>query len=694
MRRLPRARQASRGFVRFLCQAKWIMPVLLEVLLQGTQAGTDIGASTGAAPTSLTNLAEELSLAQLGEIQIASVTTAARHTQKISDAPSSVSLVTADEIKTMGYRSLADILTSVPGFYSTYDRTYTHLGVWGFSRPGDYNSRVLVLVDGHRVNDDLFGAFYVGHEFILNPDLIERVEVVRGPASSLYGNNAFFGVVNVITRKPSDFTGVEASVEAGTYETYQYRFTGSGRIPGSEAALLLSGSYYQSGGNPNLYYPEFDTPETSSGIAHNLDGEQAVNLFEKLTYEDLTLSSAYVAREKHIPTASWDTLFGDPRYEGWDKHGYVDLMARHVYDEQGEIMARTYFDDTSYQATYPLYSADAASGSLLNRDRDQGRVTGIEAQGTRNWHGHTLTAGAEFRYHLAQDIENYDLDPLHYYADVDRTSSDGCLYLQDEFAICTNLSLNAGLRQDYFQEIGGALSPRVGLVLHPWEGGSIKALYGQAFRAPNVYELYYPLSDTPPTGDLRPEHIRTYEVALEQYLPMNLRMELSAFYARISDLISLSPDQLEFVNTNGALTRGLDAEIEWQHASGVRAQASYTLEQAEDDATGNRLSLSPEHLGKLALSTPTGIPRWRIGLEGQYVSSALPLAGRTSDPSDSHAWANLTLLGENIMRGMDLSVSLYNALDAHFNNVGGPGTVQDLIPQDGRTVRIKLTCRF
>ena len=130
-------------------------------------------------PAELSNL----SLEELADLPIDSVYGASSYNQKVTEAPSSITIVTSDEIQRYGYRTLADILRSVRGFYVTYDRNYSFLGVRGFSRPGDYNARVLLLVDGHRLNDNIFGAALIGTEFPLDVDLIERVEIIRGPSS-------------------------------------------------------------------------------------------------------------------------------------------------------------------------------------------------------------------------------------------------------------------------------------------------------------------------------------------------------------------------------------------------------------------------------------------------------------------------------------------------------------------------------
>src|SRR5580704_83049 len=181
----------------------------------------------------------QASLEDLGNIQVYS---ASKHMQNASDAPSSVTVITADEIQKYGYRTLADILESVRGFYITYDRDYSFVGVRGFGRLGDSNNRILVLIDGHRINDNVFGEPYLGTEFLVDVDLLDHVEVIRGPSSSLYGADAFFAVINVITRKGSELKGAELSFADASYETYQGRASYGTRL--RDVDLALSGTFY------------------------------------------------------------------------------------------------------------------------------------------------------------------------------------------------------------------------------------------------------------------------------------------------------------------------------------------------------------------------------------------------------------------------------------------------------------------
>src|SRR5207247_1263804 len=188
-------------------------------------------------------------------MEVPVVEAASKYRQKTTEAPSSVTIITSDEVKKYGHRTLADVLQTVPGMYVTYDRNYAFLGVRGVNL-GDNNNRVLLLVDGHRLNNSLSDSAYIGTEFILDVDLIDRVEIIRGPGSSLYGNNAFFGVINVITRKGPDMTGIgaEGSGEIGSFDTWKGRATWGSKFENG-LEMLLSGSFYSSDGQDRLYYP-------------------------------------------------------------------------------------------------------------------------------------------------------------------------------------------------------------------------------------------------------------------------------------------------------------------------------------------------------------------------------------------------------------------------------------------------------
>jgi len=137
----------------------------------------------------------DLSIEDLARVTLS---TASRHLDDSRKAPGAITVISADDIVRYGWRTLSELMRSVTGIYTAYDRTYTYVGVRGFLQSGDYNARILLLIDGHRINENIFDSGLIGSEFALDLRLIDHVEVLRGPGSSLYGTNAELAVVNVI----------------------------------------------------------------------------------------------------------------------------------------------------------------------------------------------------------------------------------------------------------------------------------------------------------------------------------------------------------------------------------------------------------------------------------------------------------------------------------------------------------------
>ena len=219
--------------MRLILDARICRFAVLVLILTGltlSALATDHPPLSGAADGVATSDLTQLSIEELMQIEIPTVVGASKHEQKVTEAPASVTIVTAEDIKRYGYRTLADLLNGVRGFYTTYDRLYNYAGIRGVNRPGDSGGRLLITVDGHRVNDPIFDQAPIGTDFILDLDLVERVEIIRGPGSSLYGNNAFFGIVNVVTRRGRDLKGTEASASVASYDTVTGRLTYGDRL--------------------------------------------------------------------------------------------------------------------------------------------------------------------------------------------------------------------------------------------------------------------------------------------------------------------------------------------------------------------------------------------------------------------------------------------------------------------------------
>ncbi|MGE5623380.1 MAG: TonB-dependent receptor plug domain-containing protein [Bacillota bacterium] len=618
------------------------------------------------------------------------VYSASKFAQKVSDAPSAVSVVSAADIKAFGWRTLADILRSMRGLYVNNDRNYSYLGARGFLRPGDYNTRFLLLVDGYRTNDAVYDQAAIGTEFMLDVDLIERVEFVPGPGSSIYGANAFFGVINVITKRGRDLNGAQAAIEAGSYGARKAR--ASYGWHGERGELLLSATSYRMRGQ-DLYFPEFDTPAQNNGVASGLDHDRVQRLFVKGSAGPFSASAAYGERTKGIPTASFAQVFNDPRSRTTDSYGAVDLRYESAWSEHADLSARLFWGSNDYQGDY-IY---ASPQLVVNRDGARGRWWGGEAKLVDTYFTrHKLVAGAEYQRDYRRDQYNFDIDPYARNLDDHRSGDRAGVYLQDEIILRDDLLLNAGLRYDHHSATGNVFNPRLGLIYKAAPATTVKAVYGTAYRAPNAYELYYQAQGEggqKANPALKAERIRTHELIVEHYLNPDTRLVATAFHNSVSDLISLNVDPadglLVFGNLDRATARGLEFELEkaW---GGARLRTSYCWQQAWDASSGAALVNSPRHLAKFNLSAPLPGAAWRSGVEAQYVGSRMTRQGSTG----GYWLANLTLSSIRLAPGLEAAASIYNLFDRSYADPGSAEHVQDAIRQDGRNFRVQLSYVF
>jgi len=646
-------------------------------------------AATSFAQQAATDLSEA-SLEDLGKIQVYS---ASKHLQSASDAPSSVTIITSDEIQKYGYRTLADILQSVRGFYITYDRDYSYVGVRGFGRLGDWNSRVLVLIDGHRINDNILGQAMLGTEFLVDVDLIERVEIIRGPSSSLYGADAFLAVINVITRKPPQLKGTELSFEPASFGTYEGRANYGGQYRGLD--ILLSGTFYNSQAQ-TLFYPQFDTPATNYGITGNTDYESFQHVLTTISFRGFTLQGLFSARDRGVPTGYFGTVFNDPRTKNLDDHQYLDLSYQHSIGEKWDLTARTSYDQARLQAPLALPTGLSDGSTTVDTFSFRGNWWDSEVKLSRTLlEKHKITLGTEITDNVRQDQGNYT--PIDNVFTVDpATSVIWALYGQDEFNISHKLTLSAGLRYDHYSNFGGTTNPRLGLIYHLFQPTTLKLLYGTAFRAPEPFEVtpgFGPFYDD--NLGLGPEKIRSVEGVVEEELGQHFRLSGSVFHNWIDDLISLetvpSNDHSVYQNFGEADATGVEVELDGRLAGGLEGRASYSYADATEPVTHQILSNSPQHLAKLNAIVP--VVQWRLfaSLDTQYTSPRQTLAGNTVS---GFSVFNVTLLGHTLGKHLDLSTSIYNIFDKKYFDPGRPEDPEDAIQQDGRNFRIKITARF
>lgn len=567
------------------------------------------------------------------------------------------------------------------------------MGVRGFGRLGDWNSRILLLIDGHRTNNNILGQAMLGSEFLVDVDLIERVEIIRGPSSSLYGADAFFAVVNVITRKPPQLKGVELSFETASFGTYKGRASYGGQYRGID--MLLSGTFYDSQGQ-TLFYPQFDSPATNNGVTRNTDSENLQHIVATISFRGFTLQGLFSARDKGVPTAYFGTVFNDPRTRNFDDHQYFDLGYQHSLGETWALSAQTSYDQVRLQAPLAFSTGLTDGSTTVDTFSFRGNWWNGEVKLSRTLlEKHKITVGTELTDNLRQDQGSYT-SISNSFAAVPASSAIWALYGQDEFAITHKLTLSAGLRYDRYSSFGGTTNPRLGLIYRLFQPTTLKLLYGTAFRAPEPYEItpgYGPFYEN--NLGLKPETIRSVEGVVEQGLGPHFKLSGSVFQNRIASLITLETDrsngQAVYRNSDQVHATGTEIELDGQWAGGMKGTASYTYTDVVDPVLHEIIPNSPQHLAKLNLIVPVVQQRLFASLSAQYTSSRETLAGNTVS---GFPVFNVTLLGHTLGKHLDLSTSVFNILDRKYFDPGRPEDVQDAIQQDGRSFRIKITGRF
>ena len=635
--------------------------ITLGILTSGVASGQESGAASGDI--------------QLDSLLSQTVSSVSKYAQTTSEAPSSVTVITAEEIRLFGFRTIQDVLRTVPGFYVSNDHDYGYVGVRGFARPGDYNSRLLLLVNGVVTNDPVFGSAYVGTEFAFNLASVERIEIVRGPASAVYGTGAMFGVVNLILRNGVNFEGAKVSAETGNFGLQRGGVTW-GANWGTDWSLMVSGQAERTRGE-DFYFKEFDSPQTNGGMARGLDGDRSASVLSQLRYKGISMSAGISSRTKDVATAPFGVVFNDPRTQTVDAMQFLSLASETALSSASTLNVRVYLSGVDYHGQYPY--------DILNYDASSGR--GLGAEVLLHWDfpiGARLTTGAEFRRITRARYSSWSDAEVYSQRDVPSGVSSG--FVEGEIQILAPIRLVGGLRYDQYSEYGGSLSPRIALVCTPTGTTTLKAIYGEAHRVPNFYEAHYddPFGGIKSNSLLLPEKMQTAEFVCDQRITSALSARASLYTYSMRNLIdeTLDPvDSLNYFRNLGAVrTTGAETELLAVTKSGLRARLSYCYNNSEDLATGTTLTNSPAHIFRLLVGGP--LTPWLSGSGFiMHESPRLTLKG----PWTPGYWTvDVTAAVRPFSTPVRFEVVVHNLFDTPYFLPGGADLQQASLLQSGR----------
>ncbi len=609
---------------------------------------------------------------------------AALHPQTLQDAPASVTVITAEDIRKYGYRTLGEALTAVRGFYTTNDRTYETVGVRGFNLPGDYDSHVMVMVNGHNMVDNIFDyMLFFGNGFPIDMNLIKQIEIIRGPASALYGSNGIFATINVITKSPGESGPPTVTSDTGSFGEKKIQVIDTASL--GSAKVLFSGSVYNNTGESPLFFPQFNAPENNYGKAIDMNGEKGYHFFASLIWRNWTVMAAFAGDDQIQPVSWGPAIFNNRGTQNKETRNFIDA----IYERPvagGTLRWRTWYD--AYHTLGRYDYALSGGGVEDNRQHDLGDWVGTQlTYRFRPSFAGDITVGMESKIDIRALLTGYDVSPVPVqYLSVNHLNRSLGLLFQDEKKLSSEWRLDLGLRYDLSAYGNNFLSPR-GALLYQHSEWAVKFLYGRSFRNPSAYQLFY--SDglaVEGNPNLRPETGNTVEVDVERKLGKRMNLQASAYGYRLRDFlvgVALPDGLIQYQNDDRIQAEGVELEINGRPANWIEATASYALQSTRDETL---LENSPQHLAKLRFAVPLG-RKFDLSSGMQYQSSRGTLAGNTLPPL---YLADFTLTSKHLFPDFDFRLGLRNAFNKSYSDPVALTPGVDTMPQPGRSFFVEL----
>ena len=514
----------------------------------------------------------ELNLEQLSDVRIVS---ASKTLQRISEVPATVKVITAQQIQNFGYLTLEDALASLPGFQF---RNILGFNTYTFQRGApNQNNLTLLLLDGIQINELNSGGFYGGGQF--NLDNVERIEVVYGPVSALYGTNAISGIINIITKTPKDFQGPSAGITYGTFntlnvnagygyfdETNNFGFRIAGMYKSSEKADL-AGADGDFNWSDNMENFEDD---------YSFDARlQYKNLFVGVNYQDK--QSSRTTNYKAIGTAYAD------RGTEWNIHFLnTYLKFDHNISNKINLQSRAYYRNATVLDNTIAYILDTTQVGYYRPNNLIGAegIISYKPSGKLN-----LIGGLVFEYEslakafsITQSNSSSEKPPAP--PTPDKTNNTLLsAYAQVQYKILPTIKVIGGVRFDMSSYYDNVLTPTVGMIYN--EGIiTAKIIYAEAFRAPKPWDYTSGIGN----DNLEPEEIKSLEFAGTVKLDDNLQLDVSIYNNKLDKKLSTESVGTSFrwINKGELKVKGIELCTSWKSKT-VSSYVNYTYNYSTDE---------------------------------------------------------------------------------------------------------------
>lgn len=646
------------------------------------------------------------------------VTLATGYTQALFEAPATATVLNSADLRALGARSLHDALDLVPGYLvSTGDGRDTVTTVRGIT------SRTLILVDGVPVPGTLLQPYQSLDNLLLHN--VQRLEIVRGPASSIYGADAVAGVINIIT-KTAAHDGNEVGVSGGSFNTYEAWYLQAFKVREADVSVYV-------GGRSTDWTKEIVRADGQSVLDIRF-GTHASNAPAVLpSHRDLlearvdAVLGAWTFRAHYLDVYNWQTAFtyaiserstADTRLFGgtvlhkaalsaiWELSSFIDY-GRTDQPADGEI-----YPPGAFGGAFP-------DGVLTAYDIGNARIRAETAALFSGWNRHTLRFGggaqrSEFR--INQEDRNFiirggQLIPTGIFGPrggvndapglPDVNQDNYYLYVQDQWAIANDWNITAGARADYYTEIGTTINPRLAVVWNARQDLTFKMLYGRAFRPPTVFESHsegvYTAKGNP---NINPTTLDSIE-ASGNFRTAKMSTTLTTFWYQQDDLIqivsdSTSPRGTAYTNRGTETGDGAEIEITVELPFRLRLHGGYAYQERHGASVKDNVNLrfNARHSVNVDLMwQPTR--EWSAGLTSLSLLGRQRAASDTREPASGYMLVNASITRRNVAETVDISLAVRNLFDKEASTQSeSPTSAPYDIPLPGRGLFIEAVAHW
>lgn len=671
----------------------------------------------------------DMSLEDLGKIRV--TTLASGTATPLDKAAAIATVITAEDIEAMGANDISQVLETVPDLHvgisdQVFAPKYNIRGI-----TSNRNAQTLMLINGIPITNLFTGNR--GQAWMGMPVKgIARVEIIRGPGSALYGADAFAGVINIITKNADDIYGTKLGAGVGNFGQRSAWIQHGSRYGTKKMAFNLEA--YKTNGWDSIVKSDAQSFNdkiylTNASLAPNTVNtmKDVIEARFELAGENDTLRLGYQGNF-NVGTGAGlvEALDSEGRFKAERFNLDYTYNANHLIPDW-QLQARTSFYRSTQQVeknlllfprnfalsfdgnkTFFKYPDGFIGNPSLKEDHARLDLSGL----FKGFDKHLIRVGTGFYWGDIFEVtesKNFYLNytPRPNLTDVSDTKdaflpekerTNYYVFGQDEWQIANTLQLTTGLRYDYFSDFGSTVNPRLALIWATTPDITTKLLYGRAFRAPAIAELFV-TSNPVQLGnpDLNPETIDTYELAFSHQASSQLLYSANIYYYKIRDYIVFVPIS-QFANqTQNSGKRhgyGLNLEADYSMTDNFRLVGNYSYQQAKDDNTHEAAGESPDHQ-LYARGEWQFLPSWLFSPQVNVIGQQKRAANDARDAVDAYTTVDFTLRKKNNIQPLSFALSVHNVFNADVREPSlASGAIANDYPMAKRSVMAEFNYQF